>query len=147
MIAVDTNILVYAHREDSAWHDQAAAAISELAVGTVPWAIPWPCVHEFLAVVTHTRIFDPPTPTRDACDQVDAWFESPSLTCLFEGPGYWPALRELALTSQIAGARVHDARIAALCVNNGVSELWTADRNFSRFPALAVRNPLITRPT
>ena len=53
MIAVDTNILVYAHRKDATPHAQAAAAVTKLAEGKTAWAIPWPCVHEFLAIVTH----------------------------------------------------------------------------------------------
>lgn len=143
MIAIDTNILVYAHRADSAWHGPAAAAIAPLANGASPWAIPWPCVHEFLAVVTHPRIFAPPTPLARACDQMDAWLESPSVTLLGEGPSYWPTFRALALKGRVAGAMVHDGRIAALCLHHGVSELWTADRDFSRFATLAVRNPLV----
>src|SRR5205823_1711276 len=69
MIAVDTNILVYAHREDSQWHDAACALVAELAEGRAPWAIPWPCLHEFLAIVTHPRIYAPPTPLAAAMDQ------------------------------------------------------------------------------
>jgi predicted nucleic acid-binding protein len=56
MIAVDTNILVYAHREDSQWHDPAYARMAELAQDRAPWAIPWPCLHEFLAIATRPRI-------------------------------------------------------------------------------------------
>ena len=66
MIAVDTNILVFAHRADTTWHDAASARIRELAESGRPWAIPWPCLHEFLAVVTHARVFDPPTPVESA---------------------------------------------------------------------------------
>ena len=84
MIAVDTNILVYAHRADSAWHDAAARCVTELAEGAPPWALPWPCLHEFLAVVTHPRIYNPPTPLAAAIDQVEAWLESPSLTLVLE---------------------------------------------------------------
>jgi predicted nucleic acid-binding protein len=79
VIAVDTNILVYAHREDSEWHHLAYQRLAELAEGRTAWAIPWPCVHEFLAIVTHAKIFDPPTPLAQAIDQVDAWIESPSV--------------------------------------------------------------------
>jgi predicted nucleic acid-binding protein len=43
----------------------------------------------------------------------------------------------------VTGPLVQDARIAALCLQHGVRELWTADRDFSRFPALGVRNPLV----
>jgi predicted nucleic acid-binding protein len=33
--------------------------------------------------------------------------------------------------------------VAALCRQHGVRELWSADRDFSRFVGLAVKNPLI----
>ena len=85
MIAVDTNLLVYAHRAESEWHDRADACLRELAEGRAPWAIPWPCIHEFLAISTHPRIWNPPTPIESALDQVDAWIESPSLVLLAEG--------------------------------------------------------------
>jgi toxin-antitoxin system PIN domain toxin len=143
VIAVDTNILVYAHRADSAWHAQALARITELAEGRAPWALAWPCVHEFLAIVTHPRIYAPPTPLAGAIDQVEAWMESPSLVLLGEGPGYWTTLRGLLETGRIDGPRVHDARVAALCGQHGVSELWSADRDFSRFSGVVVRNPLV----
>jgi toxin-antitoxin system PIN domain toxin len=142
VIALDTNILVHAHRADSEWHEPAAAAVAGLANATAPWAIPWPCVHEFLAVVTHPRIFAPPTPLAKACDQVEAWLESPSVVLLGESPGYWGVLRDAVLQGKVVGAMIHDARIAALCSDHGVAELWSADRDFSRFAALAVRNPL-----
>lgn len=61
MIAVDSNVLVYAHREDSSWYEHANACLVRLAEGRAPWAIPWPCIHEFLAIVTHPRIYNPPT--------------------------------------------------------------------------------------
>jgi toxin-antitoxin system PIN domain toxin len=143
MIAVDTNVLVHAHRGDSAWHDAASAAVATLANGAAPWAIPWPCLHEFLAVVTHPKIFAPPTPLVRSIAQVEAWMESPTLTLLSESPTYWASLRALALTGKLSGPLVHDGRVAALCANHGVAELWTADRDFSRFPGVAVRNPLV----
>ena len=143
MIAVDTNLLVYAHREDSPWHDAAYTRVAELAEGLVPWAIPWPCLHEFLAIVTHPRIYAPPTPLAVALDQVDAWLASPSLALLAESEGYWPVLKSLMRDGRIAGPQVHDARVAALCQLHGVRELWTADRDFSRFHGLEFRNPLV----
>ncbi len=143
MIAVDTNVLVHAHREDSPWHAAAYACVSRLAESRAPWAIPWPCLHEFLAVVTHARIFDPPTPLPTALDQVAAWLESPSVTILQEGASHWTTLSGLLTAGKVIGAQVHDARVAALCLDHGVAELWTADRDFNRFPALTVRNPLV----
>jgi uncharacterized protein len=142
VIAVDTNILVYAHRADSPFHSAAAARISELAEGRAPWAIPWPCLHEFFAVVTQPRIYDPPSTTSEAIDQIEAWLESPSGVTISEGPMYWPAMSRLLSDGKITGPAVHDARISALCIAHGVRQLWTADRDFSRFPELTVANPL-----
>lgn len=143
MIAVDTNLLVYAHREDSPWHEAASGCISSLAEARGSWAIPWPCVHEFLAVVTHPRIYDPPTPVEAALDQVAAWLEAPNLELLAESGDYWEQLRPLVGDGRIAGPQVHDARVVALCLHHGVAALWSADRDFSRFPSLPVHNPLI----
>ena len=143
MIAIDTNFLVYAHREDSPWHEAAYARIGELAESRAPWTIPWPCIHEFLSIVTHPRIFNPPTPLEKAVDQVEAWLESPSLVLISESADYWPILRSTLLTGKVSGPLVHDARIVALCQQHGINELWTADRDFGRFPGLTVRNPLV----
>lgn len=142
MIAVDTNILVYAHREDSPFHAAAASRVATLAEAPAPWAIPWPCLHEFFAIVTHPRIYDPPTPPAAALNQVDAWLEAPSLVLLAEAEQYWTELRALVTAGRVTGARIHDARIAALCRQHGVRELWSADRDFGRFADLAVVNPL-----
>ncbi len=143
MVAVDTNLLVYAHRKDSRWHGAAEPLLRSLAEGSASWAIPWPCLHEFLAIVTHPRVDAPPTPQAAAWAQVEAWLASPTHVLLSEGPGYWQTLSALLKASKVSGAQVHDARIAALCVHHRVSELWTADRDFSRFSALTTRNPLV----
>jgi uncharacterized protein len=143
VIALDTNLLVYAHRRDAPLHTAAQASLRQLAEGPDPWALPWPCVHEFLAIVTHPRIFSPPTELARALAQVSAWLDSPTVELLHEGAGYWDRLATLLQQGKIAGPRVHDGRIAALCLHHGVRELWSADRDFSRFPALTVRNPLL----
>ena len=145
MIAVDTNILVYAHRRDSQWHEPAAAGLRELAEGSASWALPWPCLHEFLAIVTHERIFSPPTPPPKALEQVTAWLESPTLIVLAESAGYWDVLARVVERSKITGPRVHDGRVAALCIHHGVRELLSADRDFTRFGELKTRNPLAAR--
>jgi toxin-antitoxin system PIN domain toxin len=143
MIAVDTQILVYAHREDASWHEVAIRAVTDLAEGRASWGIPWPCLHEFLAIVTHPRIYAPPTPLDRALAQVDAWLESPTLTLLSETGEYWGVLKHATKKARVVGPQVHDARVAALCRHHGVAELWTADRDFTRFPFLTTRNPLV----
>jgi hypothetical protein len=100
-------------------------------------------VHEFLAIVTHPRIYDPPTPIPVALAQVDAWRESPTLVLLSESDQHWLELRDLVTKGQVSGGRIHDARVAALCRQHGVRELWSADRDFSRFAGLTAVNPLI----
>jgi uncharacterized protein len=143
VIAVDTNILIYSHRRASPFYEVACKRLIELAQGAAPWAIPWPCLHEFLNVVTHPRVFAPPTPLEGALGQIDIWLESPSLALLTESPAHWTTLRAILVESVITGPRVHDARIAALCRQHGVRELWSVDRDFSRFPGLTVVNPLV----
>ena len=143
MIAVDTNILVYAHRADHEFHATARKCVTSLAEGRGAWAIPWSCMHEFYGVVTNRRIFPVPTPRELVFEQIAAWLVSPNLSLLQERGDHWTVLRELLDTGQIAGPMVHDARVAAVCIEHGVSEFWSADRDFNRFPQLTVRNPLI----
>jgi toxin-antitoxin system PIN domain toxin len=143
VIALDTNVLVYAHRTDSEFHPQAAAAVRQLAESPAQWAVPWPCLHEFYSIVTHPRIYNPPSSPAAAADQIAAWLESPSVVPLSEGETYWAALSSLLSHGKVSGPLVHDARIAALCLSHGIRELWSADRDFSRFPRLKVTNPLV----
>lgn len=142
MIAVDTNLLVYAHREDSPFHSAALKTLLGLIESGRRWGIPWPCVHEFIAITTHPRIYDPPTPLNVAMAAMQVWLEVPSCEMLAEGPEYWETLKDLSIKAKLQGPMVHDARIAALCLHHGINELWSADRDFSRFPELKTRNPL-----
>ena len=143
MIAVDTNILVYSHREDSPLHEKAKLELDSLRQSPAPWAVPWPCIHEFVAIVTNSRIFRTPTPLDLAFAAVEAWQAGGNLHFIAESAGYLEKLSQLSRAANLSGARIHDARIAALCLHHGVRELWTADRDFSVFPQLATRNPLI----
>jgi len=95
-------------------------------------AIPWPCVHEFLAIVTHARIYQPPTPLAQAFDQVEAWLESPSVVMLPSPTrtGHACARRPRPVASRPAGAR--RARRRALPASRS-RELWSADRDFAGF--------------
>ena len=143
MIAVDTNILVYAHREDSPWHGKALERVLGMANSGAPWAIAWPSVHEFLAIITHPKIYSPPTPLITALAAIEAWQASPGLRLLGEGPGYFERFSKQALAGKIKGPKIHDARIASICLHHGVKRLWSADRDFSSFPELRCENPLV----
>ncbi len=73
MTAVDTDILVYSYRDELPEYNAALECVRLLSESPAVWAIPWPCVHEFLGVVTNPRIFRPPSPMEQAIAQVDAW--------------------------------------------------------------------------
>lgn len=143
MIAVDTNILVFAHRAESPFFDAAGEAIRELMGLERLWAIPWPCLHEFYSVITHPRVFKTPTPREEAIHQIEALLACPALQLIGETEDHWPLLRRLITSGRIDGPQIHDARIAAICLGHGVDLLWSADRDFSRYEGIKVKNPLI----
>jgi uncharacterized protein len=143
VIAVDTNILIYAFRDDSPFFEAAKACLSSLTQGRGAWCVPWPCVHEFLSVSTNPRIFKTPAPMPVALQAFARWQTLPNLSLLSETSSHAETLSRLLLATHLVGPRVHDARIAAICIDHGVAELWSADRDFGRFPELKVVNPLV----
>jgi uncharacterized protein len=143
VIAVDTNLLVYAHRPESEFHADALTMMRRLTEGTQRWGIPIPCFWEFYAVVTNARIYARPSTTDIAFRQISAWRGSPSFAALSTTANHLHTLEALCVVGKVTGGMVHDARIASICIENGVSELWTADRDFSRLRGIKAINPLV----
>jgi uncharacterized protein len=143
MIALDTNILVYAHRRDMPQHTLALRAIQRLVSEGRTWAVPWPCIHEFLAVVTNPRIFKTPTSTQTAITVIRDLAAQQQGRMLGASRRHLDILDRLCRSASASGSKFHDARIAAICIGHGVSQLWTADRDFSYFPELKTENPLV----
>lgn len=141
MRALDTNVLVHAEIRTSPFHETALGVLTRLANGRAPWAIPWPCVYECLRVLTHPRVYHPPMPAAAALKDLRAILASPSLVLLAETPRHVDVMADLIGRSGVTGNLVHDAHIAALCLEHGVSELVTGDRDFARFPDLRTVNP------
>lgn len=141
MIAVDTNILVYAHRGEYPQQEAAQQTLRELV--NQSWAIPWPCVHEFLSVVTRKNYLLPPTPLDQALAQITSLLATTTLRLLHETDQHWAVFDRLVKQSQATGHLIHDAKIAAICLQHGVKELWSADRDFSRLTGLKTVNPLV----
>ena len=141
MIAIDTNILIYARRRELPEHEIAAKLLRELAEGSTPWAIPWPCIYEFLRVVTHPRVFEPPTELEAALEDLDSLLSSPTVVLLGEGGAHFRELQKAGKDARVFGNLVHDAHIAVLCIEHGVAELLTRDRDFSRFQNLVAKDP------
>ena len=142
MIAVDTNVLVYAHRAEVLEHDTAVELLRGLAEGTEHWAIPWPCVYEFFSVVTNPRIWKATASSPEqAWEQLDAWFSAPAVRLIGESGDFVASLASFARRARVRGPVIHDARVAAICLAHGVSRLVTRDRDFSLFPELVLENP------
>jgi toxin-antitoxin system PIN domain toxin len=143
VIAADTNILVYAYTRAAPEHEAARSALTRLARSGETWGIPWTVASELIAFLTNGRIIERPLSTEAAFTVLDRWLDAGGARLLLEPPSLYPRFREVALAGRVRGPLVHDARIAAACLANGVSEFWTADRDYSRFPGLRVVNPLV----
>jgi len=141
MQAIDTNILVYAEIVSSPHHPIARKILTNLAEGAVPWSIPWPCIYEFLRVVTHPRVYHPPIPLKVVLPDLRRILDSPMLMLLNETPNHAEVMMSVMEKAGVSGNLIHDAHIAALCIEHGISELITGDRDFSRFDSLSVINP------
>lgn len=145
MIAVDTNILVYAFRPEAPRHARANEVLGQLLESGRPWCLPWSVIHEFLAVVTQPKIWRSPASTSQGLAAVVVWSSAPGARLVAEGPGYREVLEGLLTGDDVRGSRLFDARIVATCLLHGVRELWSADRDFSRFPQVSTRNPLLEK--
>lgn len=139
MIAVDTNVLVHAHRHESPRHALAEAAVRDLAESSSRWAIPVFCLGEFVRMVTHPRLFNPPHSADEASLAVRRLIASPSLTVLCPGPDYPALLVEAVQEGNAIGNLAFDAQIVALCREHGVARLMTEDRDFDRFAGLVTK--------
>lgn len=141
MKAIDTNIIIYALDEGSPQHATASQLLKSLAEGTVPWAIPWPCLYEFLRVATHPAI----TPVRitmtQAWDRIKPILASPPLILLHETERHKEILESLIKSVALSGNLAFDAHVAALLMEHGVRTIITADHDFRRFQELSVENP------
>jgi toxin-antitoxin system PIN domain toxin len=143
MRAIDTNVLIYAEILTAEHHETALQVITELSEGALPWALPWPCIYEFLRVITHPRVFHPPVPMNAALKDLRRLLQAPTLILLNETTRHIEIMTEILKESGVSGNLIHDAHIAALCIEHGVTELISGDRDFTRFSTLKVFNPFI----
>ena len=139
MIAVDTNILIYAHRSGFQEHQAALNLLTSLSEGSDLWGLPVFCLAEFLRVVTHPAILKPPSDFRAARLSLEALLESPSLRVLTPGDRFPKLLLETVAGARVTGNLVFDAQIVAVCREHGVETLWSSDRDFARFAGIKAR--------
>jgi hypothetical protein len=143
MKLLDVNVLVYAHREDAPHHDTYRAWLQQLLIGSEPFAVADLVFSGFLRIVTHPRIFDPPTDLELALRFVQTVRESSEHILIAPGPKHWSIFTRLTRESGCRGNLIPDAFLAAIAIES--DSTWiTTDRDYSRFKDLNWRHPLDT---
>ena len=140
--STDANILLYAVNQDSEFHEKARQFVEEKASGTETWVVPWPVVHAFLRISTHGGILPSPLSPLQAVAVVDQLLELPHVDLISETDQFWPHYKKEILGGHLRGGAITDALIVALLKENGVSTIFTADRDFLKFRGIRAINPL-----
>jgi uncharacterized protein len=141
VLVPDVNVLVYAYREDSADHERYLAWLEGVAASEAPFGLADAVLGGFLRIVTHPRVFDPPSPIHHALRFVEELRARPNATRIAPGARHWGIFTGLCRDAGVKGNLVGDAYLAALAIESG-SEWITTDRDFARFPGLRWRHPL-----
>lgn len=141
MILPDVNVLVYAHREDAPNHTAYRGWLESVINSNQAYGIADLVLSGYLRVVTHPRVFDPPSSIVQALGFVHDVRNQPNCVLIRPGPRHWTIFEELCITVNVKGNLVPDAYLAALAIESG-SEWITTDRDYSRFPQLSWRHPL-----
>jgi hypothetical protein len=142
VIALDTNLLVYAHRAGVSEHLSAQRAIENASEDTRGWGVALATVAEFWMNVTHPAVAGGPSTSKQANDFLAALFsDGPGIVWMPREP-FWTRLLALASDLNVRGVRIFDLQIALTAFDNGATEIWTHDRDFGAFPGLRVHDPL-----
>jgi len=136
VIAIDTNILVYAHRASAPEHGRALAWLRHFAEGRLPWGLPVFCIGEFVRVATHARVLDPPSTLKETIAALDGVLASPTVRVLSPGRQFPEIYFDALRAGDARGNLAFDAQIAAVCLEHGADRILTLDRDFARFPRL-----------
>lgn len=142
MTLLDANVLLYAYHPRSDHHERSRSWLEETLSGHTPVRLAWWTIFAFLRISTSPRIFEHPLRMTEASAIVSSWLTLGTVAVLEPGERYWEIFRGLLRTAQVSGALVTDAALAALAIEHGAT-LCTTDRDFSRFPGLTTRNPLV----
>jgi len=140
MIAVDTNLLVYAHRRDLPENQAARRALERARRQARGWGIALPCIAEFWSVVTHPGSRGGASTAQQAHDFLAALIEAEA-AIWHPGEHFWERLTRLAADLGVQGPRIFDLQIGLTAFENGASELWTHDSLFVTIPGLRVYDP------
>ena len=141
MIVVDANLLIYSYDTDSAHHEKSRAWV-EHVFSDEPVGLPWQTVSTFLRIITNRRLPGSRLTIEQAVQIVEEWLEQPNVRIIVAGDEHWSLLKRMIVEGRASGPLVRDAELVALTVEYG-GVLYTADRDFARFPGLRWKNPLI----
>jgi toxin-antitoxin system PIN domain toxin len=141
VILFDVNVLVYAHREDAPNHPEFLEWLEKTIADPAPFGLCDPVMSGFMRVVTHPRIFDPPSSIEEAVAFLEALRGQPNAVLVGPGERHWDILVDLCRRASVRGNLVPDAYLAALAIESG-NEWISTDRDFARFPGLRWRHPL-----
>ena len=142
MIAVDTNLLVYAHRSAVPEHRRARQALERAANDTGGWGISIPVLAEFWSIVTHPKAAGGPSTAARAASFIRVLATEGEMRIWTPGPGFAEYLLQRAISMSVSGARIFDLQIALIAAHYGAREIWTHDANFVRLPGIRIRDPL-----
>lgn len=140
MIALDTNLLVYAHRSALPESQAARKAISRASESAAGWGFSQPVISEFWSVVTHPRAPGRPS-TADEARRFVLALQAAGAEIWTPGSGFAVRLVRLAADLSVSGPRIFDLQIALSAFEAGATELWSADRGFASVPGLPVVHP------
>jgi toxin-antitoxin system PIN domain toxin len=141
MLLPDVNILVYAHREDAPDHVCYRQWLEDVVNSDEAYGTADMVLAGFLRVVTHPRVFNPPSTLEAAMAFADVVRMQPNCVMIAPGARHWDIFARLCRSAGARGNLVPDAYLAALAIESG-SEWVTTDRDYSRFPGLRWRHPL-----
>jgi predicted nucleic acid-binding protein len=142
MIAIDTNILVYAHRRGTSQHKAAKRAIEKAITYRFGWGIALPSISEFWSVVTHPSSVGGPSTPFNAAAFLRSLLRTGGGQLWLPKEGFPDRFLELVANLEVHGPRIFDVQIALISFENGATELWTHDQNFVSVPGLKIRDPL-----
>jgi toxin-antitoxin system PIN domain toxin len=143
VIAIDTNLLIYAHRRAVAEHDAARQAIEAACNSTRGWGVAFPTIAEFYSIVTHPAASGRPSTPDEAVAFLQMLETRGGMVVWTPGPEFGTRLVQTAADLNVMGVRVFDLQIALCALDGGATELWTHDRNFVKVPGLRVHDPLV----
>jgi predicted nucleic acid-binding protein len=142
MIAIDTNLLVYAHRSGTTEHKKSQKALERAVINPMGWGIPLPCIAEFWMVVTHPSCLGGASSPEIARRFLESLLESGKGQIWHPSSGFGLRLANSGSKMGVCGAMIFDLQIAMIALENGCSQIWTHDKAFISIPGLRVVDPL-----